>query len=92
MLKVFAFLPTEILGEDLRQLWARFNKKLHENYKNAWIMSTYTGEGSLDVADIVVFLYEFKDHESVKIAVQKCKDLNITYNFYKGFYSPDEVQ
>lgn len=91
-MKVFAFLPTEILGGNLSKLWEQLERKLKENYKNAQITSSYTGDGSIETSNVVVFLYDFRDYDSCKIALQKCKDLGIVYNFFTKFYTPDAVE
>ena len=88
-MKVHVCLPTEILGSNLSQFWSRLYTKMQQEYRGATITSDYTGDGRIEDSDVVIFLYEFKDKESYKRDIQKCRDLNISYNFFTKYYAPD---
>ena len=91
MIKVYASIPDEILGGNLTEFWNRYERKLRQEFHKDIILSNYTGEGTLEEADVVVFLYEYKDSESCKRDMQRCKDLGKQYNFFTKFYAPDRL-
>ena len=86
---VYASLPLELFDKDLRCLWADFNQKLQKQYKHATITSNYTGDGDIEKSDVVIFLYEFREYESCKKEYERCRELDIPYNFFTKVATSD---
>lgn len=88
-MKVHAFLPVELFKDDLSEMWDHLSHKLHENFPSAEISSNYTGDGDIESSDVIIFIYEFKEYESVRNAIEVCRRNNTMYNFFTKFYAPD---
>lgn len=88
-MKIYVSLPEEILSNNLAEFWNHLEFKVRQEYPKAHIISNYTGNGSLEDADIVLFLYEYKDTESCKKDKQKCRDLDKIFNYFIKFYATD---
>ena len=87
-MKVFVSLPLEILGDNLTQLWDHLKPRIQDKYPSAKILCNYTGEGTIEESDAVVFLYEFKDTKSCKDTIKRCNELDKPYSFFLQYYSP----
>ena len=90
-MKLYMFIPTELLGNNLTNFWNHLERKLIQEYPNAYIMSNYTGIGTLEIADVVLFLYEYKDNDSCKQEMERCKNLGKMYRTFKKFYVADRL-
>ena len=88
-MKLFISLPLELLKNNLTDFWKQLYPRVRQDYPDAKITSNYTGDGSIKDSDVVLFIYEFKDEESCKKDIQKCKELGKSYQFFKKFYSPN---
>lgn len=88
---IFIYIPAELLGGDLLRFYDHLTRKLAQDYLTASFTSNYTGDGTLETADQVVFLYEFKDNPSCQREMKRCEDLGITYTFFKNFYGQDDI-
>ena len=89
MKKIFVDIPTELLVNDLTIFWNQLVRKVKESYPNSTIHSNYTGEGTIEDSDVIIFLYEFKDYPSYKKDLDKCSELGKMYSYFTKFYSPD---
>lgn len=90
-MKVFVSLPDEILGEDLTKFWNHLYDKMTQEYKGSVITSNYTGNGSIEDSDMVIFLYEFRNTKSCKRDKRRCDERNIPYNFFTKYYAPERI-
>lgn len=88
-MKLFVVIPKELLDRNLARFWKELVMRIHRKYPKAHIMSNYTGIGSFDEADVIIFIYEYKDTDSYKALMEKCKEQGKTYNFFKEFYTPE---
>ncbi len=88
---VYVYLPLELLGKDLTEIWDHLYYKLRQDYGDDLIYSNYTGEGCIEDASKVIFVYEFRDFESCRSAVKKCESLEIPYNYFMRYYAPDRI-
>ncbi len=86
---VYASLPLELFKDDLHCLWEHFNCKLHEQYPDCKITSNYTGDGSVEDSDIIIFVYEYRDYKSCREEFEKCRKLDKPYNFFTKIYRCD---
>lgn len=86
---LYVSMPSELFGQDLTDVWNRLEYKLKQEYRGWTITSNYTGVGRLEDADIVIFLQEYKENESCKRDMKRCRELDIQYNFFAKFYAPD---
>lgn len=86
---VFVSLPMELLSNNLSKFWNQLEPKLRQEYPKAHITSNYTGDGTLESSDVVLFLYEYRHTDSCKKDMERCKELDKTFNFFTKFYAPD---
>ena len=90
-MKLYVSIPEELQSKDILALWNHLEKKLKQEYLGYDIISNYLGNGTLEEAKVVVFLYEFKDTESCKRDMKRCEELGILYNFFTKFYAEDRL-
>lgn len=88
---VYVYLPLELFDKDLTEVWNHLIYKLRQDYGNELIFSNYNGEGCIEDASKVVFVYEFRDFPSCKSAVDRCKALEIPYEYSMRYYAPDKI-
>lgn len=85
---VYVSLPRDLFGKNLTDLWNQLYSRLVLDYKGATITSNYTGDGTLESADVVLFIYEFKDYKSYEPEIRYCEEHHKFYRFFKGLFEP----
>lgn len=87
---LFVYLPTELFTKDLTDFWSILLPSVEQAYPSTTITSNYTGVGTVETSDAVLFLYDYRKSDSVQAQIERCKALNIPYNFFKDMYKPIE--
>jgi len=81
-MKIFVSLPTELLSENTDQYWRELYPKIQKEFPKADISSSYCGRGSIEDADAIIFIYEYKNTRKYKEDMELCRRLNKPYNFF----------
>jgi len=87
-MKIFVSLPEEILREPtVGKFWKELYPKIQREFPKSEISSSYCGNGSIESADAVIFLYEYKETKRCKEDLERCRKLDKPYNFFTKYYT-----
>lgn len=88
-MKIFVSLPVELLSENTDRYWRELYPKVQKEFPHAEISSSYCGNGSIEGADAIIFIYEYKDTKRCREDMERCRELNKPYNFFRKVYAED---
>lgn len=91
-MKLYLVIPSEFYGENVYNFWTQFEKEVKQSYPKDTITSNYTGDGTLEEADLVIMVYELRKYESYQNTAERCKEIGKQFTFFKGFYNPELIE